>query len=283
MMLLVAVVAGVLFGSGVVLAVYGVRPPLARLDRRVALVLSEGAGSPATQPAWWRWRDQAIARLPRSVMPDLALLGRTSVDFVTFRLVWAAGGAFGVALVSSLLGVPPPLVALFAVSGAAGGWYLALHELQDAAAKRRRTMGLALAAWTQMVAMMIRAGLGVEQAMREAATAGRHWTFDALQRAMDRAVDDRQPIWQRLAALGEETEVVELRQLASELKLTDTVGGTPTEALLTRARVLREEELAGQLAAAKAAEVKQAVPLGLLGICLTGFVVYPAVQSFLGT
>ncbi len=180
-------------------------------------------------------------------------------------------------------GVPPPVLPLVALFGAAAGWYLALHELADAATKRRRTLGLALAAWTQMTAMMIRAGLGVEQAMRQAAAAGSHWTFQSLDHAMARAVEDRQPLWHALAVLGDDTDVAELRQLASELRLTETVGGTPTEALLARARVLREQELADQLAATKTAEVKQAIPLGLLGICLTGFVVYPAIQSFLAT
>ncbi|MBW3578757.1 MAG: type II secretion system F family protein [Actinobacteria bacterium] len=280
MTLFVAVAAGLLVGAGTVAAVWGIRPPLAPLDQRVEAVLSGRYAAHRSGP-WRRWRDKLVARTPTAVLPDLALLGRTPAEFVTGRLAWAAGGLVAVVLLAGLLGVPLQMLPLFAAAGTVAGWYLGLHELRDAAAKRRRTMALAIAAWTQMAAMMIRAGLGVEQAMRQAATAGTHWTFRMLHSSLVRAVEDRRPTWHTLAALGDETDVSELRQLAAELRLIDTVGGSPTEALLTRAQTLREQELADQLAAIKAAEVKQAVPLALLGICLTAFVVYPAVQSFL--
>lgn len=282
MILSVALAAGVLVGAGAVAVAYGLHPPLARLDHRIARVLAPDTAVAEASP-WRRWREVLVARTPPSIGPDLALLGRDPGEFVTLRMAWAAAGLVVAVLLAGIARAPLYGLPIAALAGTAAGWYLALHEVRDAATKRRRTLGLALAAWTQMAAMMIRAGLGVEQAMRQSAAAGRHWTFRALHDALTRAVEDRRPLWHALADLGDETDVAELRQLAGELRLTETVGGTPTEALLARARVLREQELADQLAAAKAAEVKQAVPLALLGICLTGFVVYPAVEAFLAT
>ncbi len=277
-MLLVAVTAGLLGGAGVVAVVYGLRPPLARLDHQIDAVLG---GVDASAGACQRWRDWLVARTPPGVLPDLAMLGRTTAEFVTARLAWAAAGLVMVATIAAVT-LPAWLVPVVALAGAAAGWFIALHEVRDAADKRRRTLGLALAAFTQMAAMLIRAGMGIDQAMTTAAHAGTHWTFDLLASAMRRAAGQRQPIWQGLEQLGTDTDVAELRQLAAELRLTDTVGGSPADALFTRARVLRDEELATQMSAAKAAEVKTAVPLVVLGLCLTAFVVYPAVETFLG-
>lgn len=278
-MLLIALTAGLLAATGVVAVAYGLRPPLARLDRRVAAVLV--GVDPTGGPAWRRWRERLVARTPPAVLPDLALLGRTTAEFVTTRLAWAAGGLVVTATIAAVL-LPGWLVPAAGLAGAAAGWFIAVHELRDAADKRRRTLGLALAAWIQMAAMLMRAGIGIDQAMTTAADTGNHWTFDMLATAMRRATGQRRAIWQALDQLGTDTDVAELRQLAAELRLTDTVGGSPAEALFTRARVLRDEELATQLAAAKAAEVKTAIPLVVLGLCLTAFVVYPAVETFLG-
>ena len=153
--------------------------------------------------------------------------------------------------------------------------------LHDQAGKARRTLGLALAAWTQMAALMIRAGITDEQAMRRAAAAGDHWTFRMLTAAMDRAVANQQELWSGLDDLGHHADVVEIRQLAAELRLTETAGGTPTEALLARADALRQDELANQLTAAKAARLKQDIVLGALGIVLVIYVIYPTVRTLL--
>ncbi len=278
-MIAFAVAVGLATCAVVALVAHGVRPPLPSLDDRIALVLH---GVPTDQPLL-RWRSRLIDRTPTSLLPDIALLGRTVGEVVTTRLLWAAvaavaavGLAAGVGL--SALGWP-----VAALAGAGLGWVLALHEIRDAAAKRRRTLGLALSAWTQMAAMLIRAGMGVDQALHVAAGRGTHWTFQMLAGALTRANEQHQPVWRALGELGHTTQVAELRQLADQLHLSETVGGSPAEALLARARLLREQELADQLAAAKRAEAKQAVPLTMLSMCLVVYTVWPAMETFLNT
>jgi len=279
MTLLAAISAGLMFGAGVTAVVWGLRPPLARLDRQVdAILAGEGAG---IESPWRRWRDQLAAATPDSAGPDLALLGRTPEDFVVARLLWAAGGFVTAALVGILVGAPTTLLPAAAIIGALGGWMVAVQELHDRATKRRRTLALALASWTQMAALMIRAGVKDEQAMRRAAEAGDHWTFRLLTSAMDRAVTNHTELWAGLDELGHQTDVTEIRQLASELRLTESAGGTPTDALLAHADALRQDELANQLSAAKAAKLKQDLVLGALGIVLVLFVIYPTVRTLL--
>ena len=279
MMLLVAVTAGLAFGVGVTAVLWGIRPPLARLDRQVDAILSGHTAAMATP--WRRWREQLAAGIPTTARPDLALLGRTVEDFVVTRLLWAAGGLVAVTVAAGLVGVPPLLLPAAALLGALGGWVVAVQELHDRANKRRRTLALALAAWTQMSALMIRAGVKDEQAMRRAADAGDHWTFRLLSTAMDKAVTNHTELWVGLDELGQRTDVTEIRQLASELRLTDTAGGTPTEALIAHADALRQDELANQLTAAKTASLKQDIVLAGLGIVLVLYVIYPTVRTLL--
>jgi hypothetical protein len=279
MILLAALAVGLLFGAGVTAVAWGFRPPLPRLDREVAAVLGGPAATAATP--WQRWREQLAAATPTSVLPELALLGRTAEDFVVSRLLWATGGLIALTAVAGLVDVPGPLLPGAAVAGAAVGWILAVHWLHDQASARRRTLGLALAAWTQMAALMIQAGIKDEQAMRRAAAAGDHWSFRMLSAAMDRAVANQTELWAGLDDLGHETDVTEIRQLAAELRLTETAGGSPADALLARAEALRQDELANQLSAAKTAKLKQDIVLASLGIVLVLYVIYPTVRTLL--
>jgi len=278
MNIVAAVAAGLLFGAGVTAVAWGLRPPLPRLDREVDAVLG---GAAAADSAWRRWRERLAASTPSAVLPDLTVLGRASDDFVVSRLLWAAGGLTAGVLLASLAGVAPWLLPAAGTAGALAGWVIAVEVLRDQAAKARRTLALALAAWTQMSALMIRAGIKDEQAMRRAAATGDHWTFRMLASAMGRAVSNQQELWSGLDDLGHTADVTEIRQLAAELRLTETAGGTPTEALLARADALRQDELANQLTAAKAARLKQDIVLGALGIVLVLYVIYPTVRTLL--
>ena len=274
-----AIAAGLLFAGGITTLAWGLRPPLARLDREVDAVL----GGPAAvgDSPWRRWRDRLAATTPTTVLPDLTVLGRASEDFVVSRLLWAAGGLTTAAVLAGLIGIAPWLLPAAGAAGALAGWMVAVEVLRDQAGKARRTLALALAAWTQMSALMIRAGIKDEQAMRRAAATGDHWTFRMLTAAMDRAVSNQQELWSGLDELGHKADVIEIRQLAAELRLTETAGGTPTEALLARADALRQDELANQLTAAKAARLKQDIVLGALGIVLVLYVIYPTVRTLL--
>lgn len=280
MTLVVGLLAGLAVGGGLVAIWWGMNPPLARLDLTVGTALAGGEGQVRPVSGWERWRSRLLDATPPSVGPDLALLGKTSEELLTTRLTFAAVGAILVGLIA-VLAAPAAVWPVAAVAGAGIGWWLGLHEVRDEADKRRRTMGLALAAWTQMAAMLIKAGVGVEAAMRLAAANGTHWSFDALTTALDRAVKNRQPIWAALHALGEEVDVDEIRQVAAELRLTEEVGGSPTDALITRAETLREQEAADQMAAVKKAEIKQGLPVSLLVVCLVVYVIYPVVQTFI--
>ena len=284
-MLGLGLLAGVLTAVAVVLTVVALAPrPTALAARiRTALEPSTAAGHASRR---------RLDRLQRRLMPtddrlaaDLAVTGGTIEQLTTRRLMWGVGGllvpvVFWPAGLTAL-GAPLAAAPVAALAGAAGGWWLALHETRDQAVRRRREMNLALAAYLQLTSTMIRAGTAEEQALRDSAAAGSGWSFTALQRALDRAVQSGTSAWQAFDELGEQLGMVELRALAAELRVASRQGSSPARTLTTRSASLRDEELATQLAAANRAEKKMAAPLVGLGLCVVVFIIFPALATFI--
>ena len=281
----VGLLAGMLTAVAVVLAVVALAPRPTALAVRIRTALEPPTaadhGSRGT-----------LDRLQRRLMPtddrlaaDLAVTGTTVEQLLTRRLVWAAGGLVVPAVFwpagLAALGAPLAAAPVASLAGAAGGWWLALHETRDQAAGRRREMNLALAAYLQLTSTMIRAGTAEEQALRDAAAAGSGWAFTALQRALDRAVQSGTSVWHAFDELGAQLGMVELRALAAELRVASRQGSSPARTLTTRAASLRDEELSTQLAAANRAEKKMAAPLVGLGLCVVVFIIFPALATFI--
>ena len=276
--------AGVLAATAVVAAVVGLAPQPAPLADRVRTALEPSRDRRAAEGRLARWQRRLIPTDDR-LDAALAITGVTIEQLAIRRLAWAAGGAvvpmaFWPAGLAAL-GTPWLAAPAVGVVGGAAGWWLAVHELHDQAGKRRREMSLALAAYLQLASTMIRAGTAEEQALRDAAAAGSGWAFEALRRAMDRAVTSGAALWQTFDALGVELGMVELRALGAELRIAARQGSSPARALTTRAAGLREEELAAQLAAANRAEQRMALPLVGLGLTVVVFIVFPALATFI--
>jgi tight adherence protein C len=281
----IGLLAGVLAATAVVAAVVGLAPQPVRLADRVRTALE-----PATTDR--RSPQGALARWQHRLLPSddrldaaLTITGVSVEQLVIRRLIWTGGGVVVPMLFwpagLAALGTPLVVAPMVGLIGGAAGWWLAVHELHDQAARRRREMSLALAAYLQLASTMIRAGTAEEQALRDAADAGSGWSFDALQRAMDRAVTSGASLWQTFDGLGAEFGMLELRAFGAELRIAARQGSSPARTLTTRAAALREEELAMQLAAANRAEQRMALPLVGLGLTVVVFIVFPALATFI--
>lgn len=280
----IGLLAGLLAAAAVVLAVVGLAPQPASLADRVRTALEPTTSGWSSPGRLARWQHRLIPTNDR-LTAALAITGTSTERLLIRRLAWTAGGSFvpmafwpaGLAT----LGVPWLVAPVVGLAGGAAGWWLAIHELHDQATKRRREMSLALAAYLQLTATMIRAGTAEEQALRDAAAAGSGWAFDVLQRAMDRAVASSTSLWQTFDGLGAELGLVELRALGAELRIAARQGSSPARTLTTRAAGLRAEELASQLASANRAEQRMALPLVGLGLTVVAFIVFPALATFI--
>lgn len=281
-MLALGLAAGVLAAGALLLAVAGLAPRPVPLADRVRTALE-----PAPQSASGRldrWRDRLVPADERTAAA-LAITGTSNEQLLLRRLAWTAAGAIIPMLFwpAGLVALGAPLAAapVAGTLGGAAGWWLAIHEQHDKAAKRRREMSLALAAYLSLAATMIRAGTGEEQALRDAADAGSGWTFDTLQHVLDRAEATGTTLWQTFDALGAELGMVELRALGGELRIAARQGSSPARPLTARASALRADELATQLAEANRAEQRMAAPLVGLGLTVVVFIIYPALASFI--
>jgi Flp pilus assembly protein TadB len=281
----IGLLAGVLAATVVLAAVAGLAPQPVRLADRLRTALEPATTDQSS-------REGLLARWQHRLLPTddrldaaLAITGVRVERLVIRRLLWTGGGLVVPMLFwpAGLAALGTPLLAapMVGLIGGAAGWWLAVHELHDQAARRRREMSLALAAYLQLASTMIRAGTAEEQALRDAADAGSGWSFDALQRAMDRAVTSGASLWQTFDGLGAEFGMLELRALGAELRIAARQGSSPARTLTTRAAALREEELAAQLAAANRAEQRMALPLVGLGLSVVVFIVFPALATFI--
>ena len=283
-MLTIGLAAGMLAAGALLLAVTALAPRPVSLAERVRVALEPPSASRAGTHRLDRWRERLIPADDR-IGAALAITGTSIEQLLARRLVWTVAGALVPMLFwpagLSALGTPIVAAPVVGVAGGAAGWWLAVHELHDKAAKRRREMSLALAAYLSLAATMIRAGTGEEQALRDAADAGTGWAFRSLQRALDRAESTGTALWQSFDALGAELGMVELRALGGELRIASRQGSSPARTLTARAAALRAEELATQLAEANRSEQRMAVPLVGLGLTVVVFIIYPALTSFI--
>ena len=115
---------------------------------------------------------------------DLAVCDRSLERYVRDRFVWALLGAtpgalFVLLVASGLASWLSPAVALLSlVGGAIGGWVWARVDLHSDAEKARRSFRHALAAYLELVAILMAGGAGVETSLFDAAAVGRGPEFD---------------------------------------------------------------------------------------------------------
>jgi Flp pilus assembly protein TadB len=175
-------------------------------------------------------------------------------------------------------GLSPAVVLSGVVLGGAGGWLYARVDLRSDADKVRREFRHALAAYLDLVAILMAGGAGVETAMFDAADTGRGPAFRQLRAALSGAQARREPPWQFLGELGQRLAVVELDELGSSMTLAGG-GAQVRESLVAKARAIRGRDLAEQEYEAQARSETMVLPVALM---FAGFLVligYPALAA----
>ena len=283
--LAVAVLAGGLAGAGLLLIVRGamVRPmPLG--DLLVDLHRPRTA-SPERAAPWWRRALLAVGATGLAGHDaDLAVCERTTQRFIVDRLTWAGLGAAAGALVLLLrpFGVftfVPTSLALVALPvGALAGWLYALADLRSDAARARREFTHSLAAYLELVSILMAGGAGVETALHEAASIGSSGGFRHLRAALSAAAARREPPWSTFGELGRRIGVTELEQLEASMTLAGS-GARVKESLRVRAEGMRERDLAAQETAANSRSETMVLPVAMMFAGFTILLGYPAIAG----
>ena len=282
-MLLVMVLAGALAGAGVLLVARGVVGETAPLAAIVAEL-----HRPRVEAVLTSRRDVWVRRLAGQSTPqrdqDLAACERTEDRFVQDRLVWAAiGAAPGAGLLMLSAGgassvVPAGVLVLGVPIGAVGGWLYARLDLRSDAVKARREFRHALAAYLELVTILMAGGAGVETAMFDAAAIGEGSAFRHLRTALSAAQARREPPWHLLGDLGDRLGVSELAELHASMSLAGD-GAQVRDTLSAKANGIRLCDLAAIETEAQARSETMVLPVVLM---FTGFLVligYPALAA----
>ncbi|MCX4745241.1 hypothetical protein OG455_06845 [Kitasatospora sp. NBC_01287] len=287
-----AVLAGCVAAAGLALLIAELRPAppdlgqaLDRLHRTPAERQADEAASGA------RWYDRLGDRsltLAGSRVPiqSLALIGRTPARFMAHKLLFALIGLVLPGYLSAMavltgFALPVALPALLGLALAAGGWVLPDAIVQSEAKEARTEYLHGIAAYLELVALERVADHGPAEAMRRAAAVGRGTVFRRIRDALERAATDRLPPWDGLDALAAELGLTALQDVADIMRLSGTDGAAVYDTLRARAKGLRDELLATELAEAGATSEQMVAPGAALTLLMTVMIVYPALYQML--
>ncbi|GAA2837406.1 hypothetical protein GCM10010441_72190 [Kitasatospora paracochleata] len=286
-----AVLAGGAAAGGIALLVAELRPAPPDLGQALDRLHRTPLQHPVDEqdlPAWYDRVGARSLRLPGVRIPyqQLALIGRTPARFMAHKLLFALLGlvlpgylSAMAALADLALPVAVPLVTGPILAGLL--WFVP-DGIVSGEAKEARTEYLhGIAAYLELVALERAADCGPAEALRRAAAVGRGTVFRRLRDALERAATDRLPPWDGLDALSEELGLTPLQDVADIMRLSGTDGAAVYDTLRARAKSLRGELLAEELAQANTDSERMVAPGSALTLLMTVLIVFPALYQML--
>ncbi|GAA0689085.1 hypothetical protein GCM10010193_49040 [Kitasatospora atroaurantiaca] len=286
-----AVLAGAVAAGGLAMLAAELRPSPPDLGQALDRLHRNPADRPEDGESRLPWYDRLGAgslSLPGARIPhqQLALIGRTPARFMAHKLLFALVGLLLPGYLSAMavlggfdLPVAVPLLAGPAL--AALGW-LVPDAIVSGEAKEARTEYLhGVAAYLELVALERAADCGPAEALRRAAAVGRGTVFRRIRDALERAATDRLPPWDGLDALSAELGLTALQDVADIMRISGTDGAAVYDTLRARAKSLRGELLAEELARANTDSERMVAPGSALTLLMTVLIVFPALYQML--
>jgi Flp pilus assembly protein TadB len=209
---------------------------------------------------------------------DLALAGRSVDAHTTSRLLHAILGAGAGLLVWAVAGLLMPLpvfllpaLPVFAVIFAI---LIADRRVRDLAAARRQEAQLAVAAYVDLVAILLIGGLPLGAALRTGADQGSGWAFTQIRAALSWAGDRGQGPDAGLEHLAHRYPVPEFADLALSIASARR-GASPVIALESKAAFMRGASAAQARAEAAVADAQIELPSAVVALAFIAFLTYP--------
>jgi tight adherence protein C len=265
-------------GLGLALLVYGLRPPRPALAQVLATLRQPPAQAPTGRHRAYTILAAPARRLglPRArVAEDLATLGKDAAQHLAEQTAATLFGALVVPAAAAMVGFGGQVPLWLAAFGAAAGFRWADANLHGQAEQRRVQIRHTLAVMLNLLSISLARGAGVEQALDEASGVCTGWAADRLRQVLTTARVLRQPPWQALGQLGDDTGVSELTELAAAMSLAGTEGARVRASLSARAAALRQAATAEMETDAEKASSRMSVPLLVLGLAYLLFLLYP--------
>lgn len=292
-----AIVAGLVLGSGLYVAWSGLRPvpePLGDVLQRFDSPRRARRLTVEEEPD----RDTRVGHLVLAALPplaqaierrrkDLRVIGRTPEEQAARSAVYAFFALLlgpWIALIGQATGnqLPPVLPGIVVLVGVPIGVLLPFVRLKEEAAERRRGFSHALSSWCDVVVMNLASGRGVEQAMETAAAAGHGWAFSQLRGALRAGYVRGDPPWEALAELGEDLGLSDLDELASTIGMAGEEGAAVRDTVQAKAQTIRARITSETEELAAASTERMGLPGVLLVFGFILFLGYPAFAAIFG-
>lgn len=220
-------------------------------------------------------------------MVDLRLLGLNHEAFVrraTRRSLFGTSVASFALVVLGVKGGPVPLmwVGVAALVTPLSSWILDVARVRRMASRERFDMDVTVAVFLDLVNVLIAGGAGIETAMLAAANAGDGKSFQRIRRALAEAQGTRSSYWDTLRALGSDTGVISLEDVANSVQLAGEHGARIRLTLTAKARSLRSSNLARIEHDAQERTEMMGLPVVLMFLGFVILIGYPAFVSTIG-
>lgn len=283
MMLVAMVLAGAMAGTGLVLVargIVGTTTPLASLITELH--------RPRNSVTVSGRRTEIVEVLGGRATPDrdadFAVCERSLDKYVQDRFVWSligASPALGLLVLQALGAVTvlsPGVLLLATLAGGLAGWFYARVDLRSDAEKARRNFRHGLAAYLELVTILMAGGAGVETALFDAAAAGKGSSFRHIRSALSAAQARREPPWRLLGELGDRLGVAELVELHSSMTLAGE-GARVRDSLAAKASGMRARDLAQIETEAQSRSETMVLPVALMFAGFLLLIGYPALAA----
>ncbi|MFE4516458.1 hypothetical protein ACFRMQ_19965 [Kitasatospora sp. NPDC056783] len=286
-----SVLAGAVAAGGVAVLVAELRPAPPDLSQaldRLHATPADREQDPDERPRWYDRIGERSVRLRGVSIPrrELSLVGRTPARFMVHKLLFATLGLMLPAYLGAMavlmdIGLPFALPLVVGPLLAGLLWFVPDAIVRGEAKEARTEYLHGIAAYLELVAMERAADCGPAEALRRAAAVGQGAVFRRIRDALERAATDRLPPWAGLDALAEELGFSPLQDLADIMRLSGTDGAAVYDTLRARAKGLRGELLAEDLARANADSERMVAPGAALTLLMTVLIVFPALHQML--
>jgi Flp pilus assembly protein TadB len=220
----------------------------------------------------------------RSVKADLAILDKSREAFLATKFLLPAVALFlmpFLMVVCTLFGLSIAIPLWLGLLLAALFFMIPDLQLRQEAGQRRKDFRHVVGAFLDLVAMNLAGGRGVPEALMMASQIGDGWALRRIREALANARITGQTPWQALGSLGDEIDIVELRDLSAALALVADDGAKVRQSLSARAASMRNRQLSDL--EGKAGERSQSMLVAQLLFCAAFmvFLAYPAVVRVL--
>jgi len=219
------------------------------------------------------------AGMERALLVDeLALVGRPVEAHTTARLLHALTGVASGLGVWMLTNLAVPLTVLLAPAlaglGAMVGVLVADRRVRAVGKARRQEAQLAVAAYIDLVRILLVGGLPLHAALRAAADQGSGWAFGELREALAWAKDRGLAPDSGLERLATELPVPEFADLALTVSSARR-GASPVRALESKAAFMRGAEAAQVRTESAVADAQIELPAAVVALAFVFFLTYP--------